>query len=96
MNDFPAKLLTWIKDDYQAYPLRFVLEVVAWVLSIGCAIVMAVTVPHPPMLWLYPAFMSQCVIYAWCAYSRKSFGMIANYTLLVTIDCIGLSRLILA
>jgi hypothetical protein len=33
-------------------------------------------------------------MYAWAAYTRKSVGMLANYILLVTIDAIGLIRMI--
>jgi hypothetical protein len=32
-------------------------------------------------------------MYAWAAYSRKSFGMLANYLLLATIDSVGLLRM---
>jgi hypothetical protein len=33
-------------------------------------------------------------MYAWAAYTRKSFGMLANYLLLVTIDIVGLVRML--
>lgn len=56
---------------------------------------MAVTVPTPPFLILYPLFIIQCVIFAWSAYTRGSVGMLANYTLLVTIDTIALARMTL-
>jgi len=94
MNDKITNIVNWIKDDYKTYPLRFIIEVTAWVLSIGCSIAMALTVPNPPLIILYPIFISQCVLYGWCAYTRKSFGMIANYGLLVTIDCVGLFRML--
>jgi hypothetical protein len=29
-------------------------------------------------------------MYAWASYTRKSFGMLANYLLLVSIDIVGL------
>jgi len=32
--------------------------------------------------------------YAWAALSRKSFGMLANYMLLVGIDSVGLVRML--
>jgi hypothetical protein len=38
-------------------------------------------------------FIFGCSLYAWTAYSRNSFGMLANYLLLVTIDIIGYIRL---
>jgi hypothetical protein len=84
----------WIKADYQAWPLRCVLEISAWFMSIGCAITMALTVPTPPFLILYPIFITQCAIFGWAAWTRKSTGMLANYGLLVTIDSIALARLL--
>jgi hypothetical protein len=68
--------------------------VVAWALSIGCSIIMAFTVPNPPLLLLYPLWITGCAIYSWCAYSRRSFGMLANYILLTTIDTVGLVRIL--
>ena len=85
----------WIKDDWTSNRFRFVLEIVAWAISIGCSITMATTVPNPPLLALYPVWIAGCAIYAWCAYTRKSFGMLANYILLTTIDTIGLLRMVL-
>lgn len=94
MNDILLGIGNWIKDDYKVYPLRFVIEIVAWAISIGCSITMAITVPNPPLIVLYPIWIAGCSMYAWAAYSRKSFGMIANYMLLVTIDSIGLFRML--
>jgi hypothetical protein len=85
----------WIKNDYTSNRIRFCLEVLAWAISIGCSITMAVTVPNPPLLALYPVWITGCAIYAWCAYSRRSFGMLANYCLLTAIDTVGLTRMIL-
>jgi hypothetical protein len=93
--DFFKPTVDWIKDDWHSHPFRFVVELVAWAISIGCSITMAVTVPNPPLPILYPIWISGCALYAWSAYTRKSFGMLANYLLLVTIDCIGLFRMIL-
>lgn len=85
--------LDWIQEDYRSQPLRFCLEVLAWAMSIGCALAMAITVPNPPLIWIYPFFIMGCVIYAWAAWTRRSFGMLANYLLLTTIDIVGLIRL---
>lgn len=84
----------WAERDYQEWPLRFILEISAWIMSIGCSITMAITVPHPPFLILYPLFILQCVIFCWAAWTRRSTGMVANYLLLVTIDSVALIRLI--
>jgi hypothetical protein len=74
--------------------LRFAIELLAWLLSIACSFIMAITVPDPPLLMLYPLWISGCVLYAWAAWSRRSFGMLANYLLLVTFDSMGLIRIL--
>ena len=94
MNEILSGTFNWIREDYKSDRFRFCLEVLAWAISIGCAITMASTVPTPPLLILYPIWITGCAIYAWCAYSRRSFGMLANYILLVTIDAVGLMRMI--
>lgn len=86
--------IEWIKYDYKTNRIRFCLEVIAWIISIGCSIIMATTVPNPPLLFLYPIWICGCAIYAWCAYTRRSFGMLANYVLLTSIDTIGLIRML--
>ena len=86
--------IRWIKDDWHSHPLRFIVELLAWAISIGCSLTMAITVPNPPLLALYPVWISGCAMYAWAAYTRKSFGMLANYILLTTIDTVGLLRML--
>jgi hypothetical protein len=88
--------LDWIRDDYATNPFRFCIELLAWAISIGCSITMAVTVPSPPLLVLYPIWILGCAMYAWASFTRKSFGMLANYILLVSIDTTGLIRMLLA
>lgn len=94
MNDLLQSTFGWIRDDWQSHKPRFVIELLAWAISIGCSITMALTVPNPPLLVLYPVWISGCAMYAWAAYTRKSFGMLANYLLLTTIDTIGLLRML--
>jgi hypothetical protein len=84
----------WIKDDFSSNRFRFCVELLAWAISIGCSITMAVTVPNPPLLSLYPIWIFGCGLYAWAAWTRKSFGMLANYLLLVAIDSVGLIRML--
>jgi hypothetical protein len=84
----------WVCNDFKSHPFRFLVEGVAWVISIGCAITMAITVPNPPLLLLYPIWITGCALYAWAAFSRKSFGMLGNYLLLTVIDTIGLMRML--
>ena len=94
MIDSLKPTFDWIKDDWNSNRVRFVAELFAWAISIGCSITMALTVPTPPLLVLYPVWITGCAIYAWAAYSRKSFGMLANYILLTTIDTFGLIRML--
>ena len=84
----------WIRNDYTSNRFRFSIELLAWAVSIGCSITMASTVPHPPLLVLYPIWIAGCSMYAWAAWTRKSFGMLANYILLTAIDTIGLFRML--
>jgi hypothetical protein len=94
MNDILLNTWGWIKDDWTSNRSRFLIELLAWAISIGCSITMAITVPNPPLLYLYPVWISGCAMYAWAAYTRKSFGMLANYILLVSIDFVGLIRML--
>jgi len=94
MIDLFRPTFEWIRNDYRTSPIRFAAELLAWAISIGCSITMALTVPTPPLLVLYPVWILGCAIYAWAAYTRKSFGMLANYVLLTTIDTIGLVRML--
>jgi len=84
----------WIRDDYSSNKFRFAIELLAWAVSIGCSITMALTVPNPPLLALYPVWIAVCAMSSWASYTRKSFGMLANYILLTTIDSIGLIRML--
>ena len=95
-NDFLKPTLDWIRDDFKSNPFRFCVELFAWAISIGCSLTMAATVPNPPLIYLYPVWILGCSLYAWAAYNRKSFGMLANYMLLVGIDAVGLIRMVMA
>ena len=86
--------LQWIRDDFKSNRIRFAVELLAWAVSIGCSITMALTVPTPPLLALYPVWIAGCAMYAWAAWTRKSFGMLANYILLTAIDTVGLLRML--
>ncbi len=94
MINIVTGIFAWIRDDFRSHPIRFALELFAWAISIGCSIAMAATVPNPPLIVLYPIWICGCAIYAWAAWTRRSFGMLANYILLTTIDTIGLIRML--
>ena len=90
MNDLVYGLFDWIRDDWISNRFRFIVELLAWAISIGCSVTMAFTVPNPPLLILYPVWIAGCALYAWAAFTRKSFGMLANYI----VDTIGLIRML--
>jgi hypothetical protein len=94
MHDIFTTTLQWIKDDWKSNQFRFCIEMLAWAISVGCSIIMALTVPTPPFFILYPLWISGCSMYAWAAYTRQSFGMLANYLVLSAIDTIGLIRIL--
>ena len=94
MLDIFAPTIQWIKDDFKSHRVRFVIELLAWAISVGCSLTMAVTVPNPPLLAMYPIWITGCALYAWAAWTRKSFGMLANYLLLTSIDTVGLIRML--
>jgi hypothetical protein len=94
VNDLFYNLFDWIRDDWRSGRSRFIVELLAWAISIGCSVTMALTVPNPPLLVLYPIWILGCAMYAWAAWTRKSFGMLANYILLTVIDTVGLVRML--
>ena len=94
MNDIFLNTFRWIEDDWKSHKIRFLVEVLAWAISVGCSVTMALTVPNPPLLTMYPVWILGCALYAWASYTRKSFGMLANYLLLTSIDTVGLIRML--
>lgn len=83
-------VLKFILTDFKSNPIRFVIEVIAWTLSIAASAIMALTVPNPPLLLIYILWVVGCSLYAWASFTRGSFGMLANYLLLTAIDTYGL------
>ena len=92
MSNVLYGIFEWIKQDYKSNRLRFCLEVVAWAMSVGCSLTMALTVPNPPLKLLYIPWITSTILYSWCAFSRRSFGMLANYCLLFAFDGIAFAK----
>jgi hypothetical protein len=93
MKSLVNSVVDYIREDWKESPLRCVLEILAWFMSLFCSITMMLTVPTPPFMLLYPIFITQCLIFAWASKTRGSIGMLANYTILVTIDTIALLKM---
>jgi hypothetical protein len=87
-------VVNWIRSDFESHPIRFVVELLAWAMSIGAAVLFALTVPAVPFVFYLCITISGCAMYAWAAWTRQSFGMLANYILLTMIDSVGLARVL--
>jgi len=85
----------WIQEDWKNNPLRFCLEVLCWLDSLVCAIILNATVPNLPFLVLYPLWVTGTLAYAWCAWSRGSFGMLATFLMIASMDIFGWSKVLL-
>ena len=95
-NKWWCATITYIQKDWEENHIRFLIEVYAWACSVISAIIFAVTVPNIPVVLLYSIFISGCVATIWTCYTRGSFGLVANYLCLVTIDSFGLIRFLLS
>lgn len=93
LTDWVNNTRKWMVRDYQEYPLRFCLEILGWFGSVGCALGMTYYLPNPPLFQLYIIWVASTAIYSWAAWTRGSFGMLANYALLLCIDTVGLTKL---
>jgi hypothetical protein len=84
----------WIKQDWRSHPLRFTLELICWMDSLACAVIVNSTVPTVPWLILYPLWVGGTAGYAWCAYSRGSFGMLATGLMIASMDTVGWMKML--
>ena len=86
----PIRNITdWIREDWQNHPTRFIVECLCWLDSMVCAVIVNSTVPNLPFQILYPLWISGTLAYAWCAYSRQSFGMLTTFIMIATMDLMG-------
>lgn len=84
----------WIREDWQSNPIRFAIETVCWANSLFCALVITATVPNLPYHMLYPLWISGTLLYAWCAWSRQSSGMLVTFLMIAAIDSVGYLRIL--
>jgi len=96
MINYIRNIWDWIRDDWEDNRLRFIIELLCWIDSMTCSIIVNSTVPNPPWLILYPLWIAGTLAYAWCAYSRNSFGMLATFLMLASMDMIGWAKILFA
>lgn len=89
------KAAKYVVTDWQSSRSRLIAEVFAWACSVVSAVMFAVTAPHIPIVPIYSIFMSGCLAAGWAAYTRGSFGLLANYSFIFAIDAVGLGRTLL-
>jgi hypothetical protein len=90
-----SNICEYIRQDWASNRVRFLAELFAWCCSVVSAVIFAVTVPNIPVVPLYAIFISGCCASGWACWTRRSFGLMANSVFLVTIDSIGLIRMLL-
>jgi hypothetical protein len=93
-NEWRSSAIDYVRADFVEWPLRFCAEMFAWACSVTSAVIFAITVPDVPTVPLYSIFISGCCASAWTCWTRGSFGLLANYVFLITIDMVGLLRYI--
>jgi hypothetical protein len=93
--DWIISVWQYIKQDWISNRVRFLAEVFAWTCSVVSALMFAFTAPNIPIVPLYMIFISGCCASGWACWTRRSFGLMANSVFLVTIDSIGLIRMLI-
>lgn len=90
------KTLEFIRNDWRSNPLRLCLEVYNWVMNVTIALIFMLVAPAPPpMIWIYPLFLTTLCVSMYSALSRESFGLFMTGLTIFIIDSIGFIRVLL-
>ena len=84
--------MDFIQKDYATHPVRLGLEVLGMGISLGVAMMIAVTTPFPPMLLCYALWETASLLLVAASYSRGSIGLVLLYSGFLVIDAVGLIR----
>jgi len=82
----------FIKTDYESHKLRLGAEALGMLISLGVALIIMVTTPHPPMLLCYVLWELASLLLLSASYSRGSLGLTVLYSGFLVIDFVGLVR----
>ena len=88
------KTVNFIKDDWQANPIRVVFESINWMLNLAVALLFAFTVPDVPLLLCYTLFLIAIGISIYTSISRGSFGLLATSITIFIIDFVAWIKLL--
>lgn len=84
------RTLEFIKNDWHSNPVRLCLETYQWLMNVAIAFVFTYYSPEPPPLMLvYPAFLSTLAVGMYSGLSRESFGIFASALTIFVIDSVG-------
>ena len=85
----------WIARDYREHPVRCVVEILGWSMSVGANVMFMLTVPSVPFVWFLTLTVTSSAIFAWALWTRNSLGGLANYAFLVAVDTVALIKILL-
>lgn len=88
-------IFDWISRDYREHPVRCILEILGWAMSVGANVMFMLTVPAVPFVWFLSLTVASSAIFAWALWTRNSLGGLANYAFLVTVDIVALIKVLL-
>jgi len=71
------------------------MEVLSWACSVTSSVIFAVSAPNIPVVPLYCVFITGCLASLWSCWTRGSFGLVLNYFFIISIDLIGLGKMML-
>ena len=89
------RIFGWIAQDYCKHPVRCVVEIVGWAMSVGANLLFMLTVPNVPFVWFLSLTVASSAIFAWALWTRNSLGGLANYAFLVAVDTVALIKILL-
>lgn len=90
------RTLDFIRQDWRSNPLRLCLEVYNWIMNVIIAVIFMWVAPAPPpMIWIYPLFLTTLCVSMYSALSRESFGLFMAGLTIFIIDSIGFIRVLM-
>lgn len=72
-------MIIWIRDNWYSGKFRFIIELLAWAISIGCSVTMARTIPTFPLIILYPIWIAGCAVVRYGALCTLGLLMLGKY-----------------
>jgi hypothetical protein len=93
-NKMLNNIFGWIVRDYREHPVRCVVEILGWSMSVAANIMFMWTVPAVPFVWFLSLTVASSAIFAWALWTRNSLGGLANYAFLVAVDTVALIKLL--